>query len=291
MKVLVSGATGFIGGHLVTHLLKSGFDVAILTRTNSSLEKILSFKKRVQIFESDTYEDIYFGIKKFTPHIVIHLAAFYIKKHTSKDIFDLINSNIIFGTYILEAIAENGGGFFLNFGTRWQHIGNKRYNPANIYAATKESFKCILRYYENKNIAHKTIELCDTYGDKDSRMKIFDLLISACQNKTPLDLSPGKQILDLSFVDDICQFIISNINDFKFFDNGNLSLCGTTIKLSDLGTLIENKFGVHGLLKWGAKPYRENEIMNPPLYYHKIQLKKYSLEKYITEKSENYFPK
>jgi nucleoside-diphosphate-sugar epimerase len=281
MKVLISGATGFIGGHLVAFLLKSGFKVAILKRANSNLKKIESYKDSIQIFISDTYNNIYSAIKHFNPAVVIHLATLYINHHKPENISDLIRSNITFGTHILEAIAENGGGYFLNVGTRWQHIGNRRYAPANLYAATKEAFKCMIKYYETKNILHKTIELCDTFGQDDNRKKIVDLLISACYNKTPVDLTPGEQILDFSFVDDICEFIIASIKNVNFFDNGTISLCGTIIKLSDLGEMIENKFNTSDLLRWGVRPYRENEVMKPPIYYHKIQLKDNSLEKYI----------
>jgi nucleoside-diphosphate-sugar epimerase len=290
MNVLISGATGFIGRHLVNALLKSGYKVAILKRTTSELKKKAPVNDNIQVFISDTYNDINFGIKTFNPDIVIHLAALYINDHTASDISDLINSNITFGSHILQAMAENGGGCFLNFGTRWQHLGNKRYAPANFYAATKEAFNCILRYYEDRNILHKTIELCDTFGPDDSRKKIVDLLISACCNRTAIDLSPGEQMLDLSFVGDICEFIISNISKKNFFNNDIISLCGSTIKLFDLGTMIEKIFNIHGLLRWGAKSYRKNEIMTPPLYYHEIKLKNDSLEKYITNVYKNIYP-
>jgi nucleoside-diphosphate-sugar epimerase len=281
MRVLVSGATGFIGRHLIAFLLESEFEVAILRRSNHDIENSAQFKNNIHRITSDSYEDICFGIKKFDPSVVIHLAALYKNNHEAKDISDLITSNITLGTYILESLAEKGGGNFLNVGTRWQHVGNKRYDPVNLYAATKESFKCILKYYERKNVLHKTVELCDTFGHGDTRKKIVDLLISAFTENRSLDLTPGGQVLDLSFVDDICEFIISNIKNIHFFDNKTISLCGTTIKLLDLGKMIENKFNKTGLLRWNIKPYRENEVMKPPIYYRKIQLRTDSLEKYI----------
>jgi nucleoside-diphosphate-sugar epimerase len=281
MKVLVTGATGFIGIHLVPLLLKYGHEVAILKRKGSGLKELMSMRGKIQVFISDTYNDIFLAVRKFCPDGVIHLAALYINQHKSEHIVDLVNSNVLFGTHVLEAMTKNGVLNFLNIGTRWQHLKNKRYNPANLYSATKEAFKNILTYYETKGIKHKTLELGDTYGTGDTRKKIVELLMTACQKKERLDLTLGEQILDLAFVDDICQFILSKITSAAFFDNKRVSLSGTVIKLHDLGEMIEKEFKIKGLFNWGGKSYRENEIMIPPFYYRKIQLNSNSLETYI----------
>jgi nucleoside-diphosphate-sugar epimerase len=283
MRVLVTGATGFIGSHLVPALLNCGHEVAILKRKDSSLKELASIQSKIQVFFSDTYNDIFFAIKKFFPNVVVHLAVMYVNQHNTEQIIDLINSNILFGTHILEAMTKNDVLNFLNIGTRWQHLKSKRYNPANLYSATKEAFKDILVYYATKGIKHKTLELGDTYGTGDTRKKIMELLITACQKKERLDLTPGEQVLDLTFVDDICQFILSKITSAAFFDNKTLSLSGAIIKLRDLGIMIEREFKIRGLFNWGGKLYRENEAMAPPLYYRKIQLSPNSLQTYIKD--------
>jgi nucleoside-diphosphate-sugar epimerase len=281
LKILVTGATGFIGSRLVFSLLEYGHKVAILKRRDSNLKGLISTQDKIQIFSSDTYNDIFFAIEKFVPDVVVHLAGLYINKHESGHIVDLINSNVLFGTHVLEAMTEKGVSKFLNIGTRWQHLRNKRYNPVNFYSATKEAFKDILIYYETKNIKHKTIELGDTYGLGDTRKKIVESLISACQKKTKIDLTPGEQILDLTAVDDISTFVVTSIGSPMFFDNKTVSISGTVIKLHDLGAMIEREFKTKRLFNWGGKPYRENEAMEPPLYYKRIRLNPISLETYI----------
>jgi nucleoside-diphosphate-sugar epimerase len=280
-RVLVTGATGFIGSHFVFSLLKQGYTVGILVRSSSNFRK-LELQNDITILRSDTYDDINSGIKSFMPDVVIHAAAM-VNQQRPEQIADLINANITLGTHVLEAMKENGVIRFLNIGTRWQHIGNKRYYPANLYAATKEAFKDILIYYEAKGIMHKTVELCDTFGIGDRRKKILDLLITACKEHEPVDLSPGEQILDLSYVDDICQFILTGIQTRKFFDNKTVSLSGTVIKLRDLGKIVETKYKASGFLRWSTKLYREQEVMVPPFYYRKIQLNPNSLMKYLED--------
>ena len=61
------------------------------------------------------------------------------------DIKEMINSNIMFGTQILEAMVLHSVPYFVNTGTYWQHFDGKSYNPNSLYAATKQSFQDILK--------------------------------------------------------------------------------------------------------------------------------------------------
>lgn len=265
MKILCTGATGFIGSYLVPALLNKKHNVAVLKRKISNLKQLEKRKDNLTVYDYVNYQDIENALQEYKPDLIIHLATLYINNHSKEELQALINSNILFGTHILEAMRNAGVIKILNFGTRWQHMNNQRYDPANLYAATKQAFYDILRWYNKNGIISKTLELCDTFGKNDTRKKIVSLLIDACRNKVPLDLSPGEQILDITYIDDLVEYIISNIEDNGFYDNAIIQIIGTEIKLKDLGMLIEKQYGVKGFLRWGAKGYRKNEVMSPPL--------------------------
>ena len=265
MKILCTGAAGFIGSRLVPTLLHERHSVAVLKRKTSALKQLETHKDNVTVYDYVNYQDIENALQNYKPDLVIHLATLYINNHSKEEVQSLIDSNILFGTYILEAMQNTGVGKILNFGTRWQHIDNQRYNPANLYAATKQAFADILCWYNKNGIISKTLELCDTFGKNDTRKKIVSLLIDACQNKKSLDLSPGEQILDILYIDDLIDYVLDNIEKYSFFDNQTVQIIGTEIQLKDLGMLIEKQYGVKDFLRWGAKSYRKNEVMQPPL--------------------------
>lgn len=287
MKILVTGATGFIGSYLVPALLKEDHRVAIVKRQGTPLKALASFAGKLQIYNSESYNEINRGMKDFNPDLVIHLAALYVSRHSASDISGMVSSNITFGAFILESMAENNIEKLLNIGTQAQHYGGREYGPVNLYAATKQAFKDILIFYKSRGIRHKTIEFYDTYGEGDTRKKIMELLVTACQNNENLDLTEGEQRVDLAFAGDICDFFVKHITDGGFFDNTTSALSGEVIRLRDLGDLIEKHFNRCGLFNWGARPYRENEMMSPPEYYPKIKLNRSSLESYIKRSANN----
>jgi hypothetical protein len=88
------------------------------------------------------------------------------------------------------------------------------------------------------------LEIADTFGEHDIRQKIMGLLIHACQ---------CHETIDLTYVGDICDFIISNIYHSSFFDNTTVSLNGTIIKLRELSAMIEKQCDTKDILKVGCQ--------------------------------------
>jgi hypothetical protein len=88
----------------------------------------------------------------------------------------------------------------------------------------------------------------------------------------------------LSYVDDICHYVVNELKSERFFDNKTVSLSGTVIKLRNLGKIVEREYKTSGFLKWGAKPYRDHEVMTPPLYYKKVKLNQDSLQNYLMDR-------
>lgn len=268
MKILVTGATGFIGQNLISLLLDKNYDIHCIVRQNSDISKI---DKRAKIFKYDSSIDSlmkYFHKESFVG--VVHLASLFLAVHTKDDIAKLISSNIQFSTELLESCKESGVSWFINTGTFWQNYENEDYNPVNLYAATKEAFENIAKYYiETSNLIFTTIKLNDTFGANDTRNKVFNIWNKISKSGEILDMSAGEQIIDISYIDDVVlayEVLITHLSSDQKEDFKSKEFVVTNnekMSLKELSRVFEEATNTRLNIKWGARPYREREVMHP----------------------------
>lgn len=269
MKILVTGATGFIGNHLSRRLLKNGHSICAVLRNESASAGLKRRGIDYFVDPGDTEELIeYFSKEKFDG--CVHLASCFIVEHKPADIPDLINSNLLFSTRVLEASARTDVNWFINTGTFWQHYENNEYSPVNLYAATKQAFEAIIRYYSDIfSINIVTLKLNDSYGPEDVRPKIFKLWSDIAESGETLEMSPGGQLVDFTHVYDIVDAYIRMIEILENEDPGNYRgrsyavSSGSPIKLKELAEVFSRVTNKKLNIKWGKRPYRKREVMVP----------------------------
>ncbi|EJE7233290.1 NAD(P)-dependent oxidoreductase [Clostridium sporogenes] len=275
-RIVVTGATGYIGSNLIRKLIDKDKEVYIIVREHSRFDLIDDIKDKVNIFVYDNkIENLINFFNRVKPDIVYHLASLFIAEHKYSDIPNLIESNVKFGTEVLEAMNQSGTKKLINTGTAWQHYNNEEYNPVCLYAATKEAFEKIIEFYTNAcGFKAITIELYDTYGPKDNRKKIINLLSKYSKQKTELKMSAGEQLLDLSYIDDVVNaFIIAgeNLYGIDFYKHIKYTIIsGERYKLKEIVNLYEKVVGSKILIDWGARPYRKREVMIPSTCTNKL---------------------
>ena len=266
---LITGATGFVGTHLSRRLVEDGWDVHVIVRPGSDLTQIKKILNQITVHEHDGSSDNMLSIMQAaSPDIVFHLASLFLSNHQPKDIGPLIASNILFGTQLAEAMVNSDVYRLVNTGTFWQHYQNEDYNPVNLYAATKQAFEDILRYYtETTDLKAISLNLFDTYGPDDPRPKLFHLLNKAAETGEPLDMSPGAQLIDLVHIDDVTEAYI--IAAQRLLD-GKVSLheryavsSGHLMPLNELVQLYTEVTNQAVAVNWSARQYRNREVMVP----------------------------
>ncbi len=201
---LVTGATGFVGSHLVRRLLQDGWQVHVLHRATSELPIFSEFADTIKHVYDGSTDSMMRCVAQAKPDIVFHLASLFLSQHETKDVDSLVLGNVLMGTQLLEAMSVNGVTRIVNTGTSWQHYDNKDYNPVCLYAATKQAFEAILEYYVQAcGVRAITLKLFDTYGPDDRRPKLFNLLSDAVKTGVTLNMSEGGQFIDPVFIDDV----------------------------------------------------------------------------------------
>lgn len=274
MKILMTGITGFIGHHLGERLVNDGHEVYAIVRPTSKIDELSdNLRRNVQfhVYDKDnTVLDIITDlcIDDRRPDIVYHLATNFMNVHRFEDIQDLIQSNVTFGTELLDAMVANNVYNFVNVGTMYQHFEDADYSPINLYAATKECFEGIIKYYaEVRNLKCIALHLFDTYGVDDNRPKLFSLLRKIADSGETLKMSPGGQLIDIVYIDDIIEaFIIAG----KLLAACKYDYCDTygvsstkPIPLREVVKIFESVSGKKLSIEWGGRPYRAREIMVP----------------------------
>ena len=267
-KILVTGGSGYIGKNIIQNLSKK-YEIKYLTRN-------LKDKSKQSILIKNNFYTINRAIIKFKPDLILHLASLFVVNHKSKDISNLIDSNIKFGSFILESMKLNKVDKIINIGTSWEYKNSDDYNPVNLYAATKNAYKKILfYYYKIMPLKVLNLELYDTYGPFDDRGKIISKIVDSIKNEKKLELSPGNQILDIIHIDDLINAIKISLDIFtekqkKFFKT--YSLCSNErYKLKEIVKIVTkiSKKGKNNIIL-GGLPYRENEVFIPSTNIKKL---------------------
>ena len=209
-KILVTGSSGFIGSYLTPKLLNDDQILFAILRNNKiNKKKAIKVKKKFKNYHPIFFEKIdqlKNKLSKLKVDVVVNLATKYLNKHNFKEMIELINSNILFTTVVLEALPKKKLKKYINLNTMTLYKNSDEYEPLSLYAATKKGFTDIIKFYQInfKQIKFYNISIYDTYGQNDKRMKIIPTLIKNYKSNKVTTIISKKLKMNLLNVNDIC---------------------------------------------------------------------------------------
>lgn len=267
---LVTGATGFIGSHLVKALIKEGLEAHLLILPGT-VELLGELKAGcpIHLYDGKT-ETVVELFERIRPAGVFHLASVFLASHEAGDISNMLASNILLGTQLCEGAARAGTRYFINTGTNWQHYRDAEYDPVCLYAATKKAFEDILLYYiETSSMKAVTLKLFDTYGPGDTRKKLIGILAETTVKQKPLLATPGEQLLDLVHIKDVVSAFLAARDSLlpessvKYSEYGVSMGAANRLTLRELVARFETVTGRKIPVEFGKRAYRPREVMSP----------------------------
>ena len=264
MKILITGSTGFVGRHLIPKLLLNGHRVLEITRSLDASKALYREQTKKYLLDDDQ-EKFKREIEIFQPDAVIHLASFITSDYDYSILFPLINSNIYFPCRLLDALQNLTVRIVINTGTFAEYSKDRsNFDPAYLYAASKTASRYFMNYY-CKIFKFKLITVVPytIYGGVNSSKKIIDLIYDSLNSSNPINLSPGKQVLDFIHIEDVIRLYLSLVDNHEQLPDGlNFHLgTGEGHSIREIARIMEQLTGKRANINWGGIPYRKTDIM------------------------------
>ncbi|MFM7950178.1 MAG: NAD-dependent 4,6-dehydratase LegB [Acidimicrobiaceae bacterium] len=217
MKILVTGADGFIGSHVVETLVKSGHDVRAFVLYNSFNswgwldESDKAIRDSIDIFAGDIRDP--HGVDKAVEkqEVILNLAALIAIPYSYHSPDTYIDTNIKGTLNVLQAARRHGVKRVIQTSTS-EVYGTAQYipideahplHPQSPYAATKVGAdQLALSFHASFDVPVGILRPFNTYGPRQSARAVIPTIISQLANNTKVKLGSLSPTRDFSFVQD-----------------------------------------------------------------------------------------
>ena len=217
MKILVTGADGFIGSHVVETLVKGGHDVRAFVLYNSFNswgwldESDKAIRDSIDVFAGDIRDP--HGVDKAVEkqEVILNLAALIAIPYSYHSPDTYIDTNIKGTLNILQAARRHGVKRVVQTSTS-EVYGTAQYipideahplHPQSPYAATKVGAdQLALSFHASFDVPVGILRPFNTYGPRQSARAVIPTIISQLANKSKVKLGSLSPTRDFSFVQD-----------------------------------------------------------------------------------------
>lgn len=265
MKILLTGATGFLGSKILRRLIERKEQVVILKRSTSKLERIREWMSYCSAYDVDK-NSIDTIFEKEKPDVVIHCATTY--GRTGKDVLQVVKTNLLFGLELLENAHRHGCLHFINTGTynmkQICHNGRLKKNAYMAdYTLSKYQFDC---WGEEFAVSGKlnfiNMSLEHIFGEDDEEGKFVFMVERTCTaNVESLELSDGMQLRDYIYsenVVDAYMCVLDNLSQLQGYQSFEVGM-GEAVLLKEFVTTIKEVAQSNTKLEFGKRQRNANE--------------------------------
>jgi nucleoside-diphosphate-sugar epimerase len=262
-KVLVTGASGFIGRHTISRLVARGFVVHALTASNNQLIDLTDCHwHQVDLLDSITTAEI---IKTVQPSHLLHLAWYAVpgKYWSSVENLRWVQASL----ELVRHFREAGGERVVVAGScaeyDWQHgycseLLTPR-QPNSLYGVCKNSLQEILQSYGKvSGLSNAWGRIFLLYGSHEFPGRLVASIIRSVLQGQAANCSHGRQIRDFMYVEDVAAAFVTLL-DSEVSGTINIST-GVPIAIKDIATQIASIIGRPELLKLGAIAAAANDV-------------------------------
>lgn len=221
-KILLTGATGFIGSFVLDRLLERGFRPICILRDPSKIKNQTS--KSFRVLKGDLSDEV--SLSKVADDLegvshVIHIAALMPKALNRNNPRLSYEQNLITTINLMKILPDSANWFCYAssidvYGTPGEIITEQTLpNPSTYYGASKLASENFLKVYcRKKNVKLAILRPTQVYGPRDSSTKLIPSCIRKVLTSKPVTIyGKGEDLRDYIYVEDAAEaFVKAAIN-------------------------------------------------------------------------------
>lgn len=264
MKILLTGATGFLGSKILRRLLEEKYQVVVLKRQTSNTKRIKEYLPQCSVYDTEAQElDEIF--EKERPQAVIHCAAVY--GRGDKNPVQVMEVNLMWSMQLLEAASKYECGWFINTGSySTKQIEKNARVDHKIYMAdytlSKHQFICWGEEFAALGrMNFITMNLEHIFGEADDEGKFIYLVEQSCLKEKSLDLSDGMQLRDYIYSENVVDAylcVLKHLEELRGFHQFEVGM-GEKILLKEFVLMLKEVSGSDIKLNFGIRPRNDAE--------------------------------
>lgn len=268
--VLVTGATGFLGTHLVRALAAAGARVHAIRRRPEQETRLPCPNIVWHLGDLIDAGSLERAVAASRPEVVFHLAA-YGTAYAQQDAAAALHSNVLGSFHLFQALGDRPARLVVA-GTSAEYgraagqgplREDRACQPTWLYPATKNAAVVLATTFGRQH-GREVVALrpFGPYGPADNPDRVIPHILSALLAGREVPLTLGEQVRDFTYVDDCVEaFLLAAIRPLpetgRIYNIGS----GRGVKIRNLATILAQAVGGDALerLRFGAQPYRESE--------------------------------
>jgi UDP-glucose 4-epimerase len=271
-RVLITGASGFIGSHLTRRLVAEGAAVHAITSAVSSVYpiRLVDVRSKIELHEANLTDRSAMDavVAKARPEIVWHLGAFTHVGKSWQRVDECVQTNIQGTVNLLEALDGTGYRRFVYTGTS-EIYGDvdvpfredAQVMPISPYSVSKYAAERYCRMFrQGRGWPIVMVRPFNAYGPWQTPDRVVPEIIVRGLRRQPLKMTQGRQTREFNFVEDLADgFLRAGITPDIDGEVINLG-CGEEVSMRQLAETVLKLLGDPIEPEFGALSDRPTEI-------------------------------